>query len=347
MLEVIFELLADPVLPTSTVAFSSTCKGLLNAMPLQVLELLVERHGRVKDLCRRLRPSNRYDLTFPSPWRPPPTPDQLRNFCPCLGFPCATMASCKKLHEAPELEFLCQHVTNEETTTVDMQTMAMILRTNGLPRLQSFDFHYQASYTRWDRQTGCVGVDIRPFCQGLVRTSFVSLRSLALQYNRFGPSGAEALAAALGRGATPALGSLSIGMNEIGNQGVAALAAPLRKLRLLQDLGLSENGIGDDGVASLVADLGNDDFKALKELSLFGNELTDVSCTSLLAVSKAGLLPSIEYFELVHPGSGASPASEEVIEAFEDEIDFVFASRAWRVACLRRALRNMSSRTSP
>ena len=248
MLEVIFELLADPVLPTSTVAFSSTCKGLLNAMPLQVLELLVERHGRVKDLCRRLRPSNRYDLAFPSPWRPPLTPDQLRNFCPCF---CPTMASCKKLHEAPELEFLCQHVTNEETTTADMETMAMILRTNGLPRLQSFDFHYQASYTRWDRQTGCVGVDIRPFCQGLVRTSFVSLRSLALQYNRFGPSGAEALAAALGRGATPALGSLSIGMNEIGNQGVAALAAPLRKLRLLQDLGLSENGIGDDGVASL------------------------------------------------------------------------------------------------
>ena len=43
----------------------------------------------------------------------------------------------------------------------------------------------------------------------------------------------------------------------------------------------------------LLADLGKDDFKALKDLYLEDNLLTDVGCAKLVAALNAGALPKV------------------------------------------------------
>ena len=81
--------------------------------------------------------------------------------------------------------------------------------------------------------------------------------------------------------------------NHLGNQGVAELAAPLRKRPALMKLLLPDNKIGDEGVASLLANLGKDDFKALEQLWLGFNEITDAGMATLVAAIDAGRLPRL------------------------------------------------------
>tara|TARA_B110001452_G_scaffold142721_1_gene118719 strand:- start:577 stop:795 length:219 start_codon:yes stop_codon:yes gene_type:complete len=68
----------------------------------------------------------------------------------------------------------------------------MIFRTHGLPKLRTLLL------------ARCVSsvISIQTMCEGLGFGSLPSLRTLQLAINQFGPAGAEALAAALGRGAT-------------------------------------------------------------------------------------------------------------------------------------------------
>ena len=91
-------------------------------------------------------------------------------------------------------------------------------------------------------------------CEGLDRDAVPSLFFLHLAVNNFGPAGAEAFAAALGRGAMPKLEHLSVGGNPIGRQGLTAPLGPTRKHPALAYLYLSSCNLGDDDVAYLVAD---------------------------------------------------------------------------------------------
>ena len=165
-------------------------------------------------------------------------------------------------------------------------------------------------------------------CEGLDRDAVPSLFFLHLAVNNFGPAGAEAFAAALGRGAMPKLERLFIGDNPIGDLGVAALVAPLRKMPALQNVDLAHCGIGDEGVASLVANLGEDDFKKLKQLDLENNLISDVGCAKLIAALKAGALPAlVGLFDLDEADRISLHASEAACAALDAALEKRFAER--------------------
>jgi len=268
-LGVIFDGLADPLQPVVAVALSSTCLGLRT--PLQAaLEVLKKRHERAMALCRKAH---------------------------VPGWICAA-----ELHEAATLSWEFKGLTAD-----DMATLAMILRTNGLPKLERIDL----STNRF----GDAGM--LALCEGLGRGAAPLLHGLGLCDNQFGPVGAEALAAALRRGAMPKLEVLVIYTNPIGNQGVAALAAPLRTMPALETLFLHRCEIGDEGVASLVANLGKDDFKMLKTLDLMHNKITDVGMARLAAVIEAGGLPTLKWHSSFLPGN---PASAVAVHAVKDAL---------------------------
>jgi len=260
-LGVIFEGLADPLQPELTVGFSSTCKGLRT--PLRAaLEKLEGQHSDVKELCYQI--GEAYDPESGNIYsiRCAMLPDELRLFWTNW---------------------------NVDAPVEAMATLGMILRTNGLPKLQELYFA--------DNQLG--DAVVQPLFEGLGLGSLPSLRVLSSYDNNIGPAGAEALAAALGRGAMPKLERLRLDNNPIGNQGVAALAPPLRKLPALTSLSLSCCEIGDQGVASLVDNLGKDDFKQplwlhLHNCRLCMNLLTDKGCATLVDAIKAGSFPSVD-----------------------------------------------------
>ena len=196
-------------------------------------------------------------------------------------------------------------------TADDMATLAMIMRTNGLPRMQKLYFYSNA--------VGDAGT--LALCDGLGRGAAPLLTELVLNSNsnqlKVGPVGAEALAAALRRGAWPRLEGLDLGGNPLGSQGVSALAAPLRKRPALRCLVLNNCEIGDEGVASLFANLGKEDFKALHTFWLEGNKITDVGMATLAAAIEAGGLPTWEWHtHALH----RNPASAVAVHAVKDAL---------------------------
>ena len=187
----------------------------------------------------------------------------------------------------------------------DAATLGMILRTNGLLRLQDL---YLAG-------NGFGDARMRALFEGLGRGAVPSLRVLVLSQNDFGPAGAEALATALRKGAMPKLEKLGLGGNPIGNQGVATLAAPLRKMPALNELYLHLCEIGDEGVASLVSNLGKDDFKQLETFNLNYNKITDAGMVKIVAAIDAGGLPKMRYLS-----KGNNPASDAACTAVSDAV---------------------------
>jgi len=220
--------------------------------------------------------------------------EQAKALCRKLGY-----RSCAGLRGAETLE-ASHHL-------VAAATLAMILQTNGLPRLQ----HLYLGFN------GFGDADMQALCKGLGRGAVPSLGTLSLAHNNFGPPGAEALAAALRKGAFPKLVFLEIQGNPIGNQGVAALAAPLRKLSALTSLILGRCEVDDKGVASLVDNLGKDDFKALQHLLLYNNKITDAGVARLLAALDAGGLPTlVNHTHMLKD----NPASAVAVEAVQDAL---------------------------
>jgi len=239
--------------------------------PLQAaIEVLKERHERTVALCRK------------------------------VGSP-----GCAALRDAEVLLWIKQGLTAD-----DMATLAMILRTNGLPRLLQL-------YLGRNR-FGDAGM--QALCEGLGPGAAPSLSTLDLSSNQFGPAGAEALAAALRKGALPKLEALGVGGNPFGNQGMAALAEPLRKLHALNALDLGNCELGNEGVASLVAKLGKDDFK-LGVLFINDNKISDAGgATFVSAIDGAGLSD-----QLFWPGN---PCSEATHQAVVDALARAKARRA-------------------
>jgi len=209
--------------------------------------------------------------------------------------------SCAALCIATELRWI-----GKDLTADDMATLAMILRTNGLPMMQRLFL------------TSIGDAGVQGLCDGLDHGAAPSLQQIDLEGNSFGPAGAEALAAALRRGAMPRLEVLSLTDNPIGSQGMAALATPLRKLPVLKRLFLSYCSIDDEGVASLVNNLGKDDLKALETLALSNNKITDVGCASIMKEIDAGGLPAVRH--VLYLDLGDNNASDEATTAVADAL---------------------------
>jgi len=193
---------------------------------------------------------------------------------------------------------------NKKLTTDDMATLAMILRTNGLPRLHQLSLY----------GNGLGDAGVRTLCEGLGR-GLASIRFLVLGGNGFGPAGAEAIVAALRRGVMPELEQLHITGNQIGNQSTAALAAPLRKLPALNTLSSNACAVDDEGVASLVGSLGKDDFKALKRITLGNNHITDTGMATLAEALDAGWLPNLQANAFFISGNPASAHAAQAVQA--------------------------------
>jgi len=258
-LGVIVDGLADPLQPVVAVALSSTCLGLRTPL-LAALDVLQQRHARAVALCHK------------------------------VGTTCAVLSDAQALRW-----------TSAGLTADDMATLGMILRTSGLPRLVAFDLS--------NNSFGDAGM--QSICEGLGSggAPLVSVLGLGQQgtptvgptgtiildhgNDEFGTAGAEALATVLQSGALPRLIALGVNAASIGSQGLTALAAPLRKLPGLLSLSLTLCEIGDEGVASLVGNLGKDDFKALNQLHLTGNLITDTGMTKLAGAIDAGGMPKL------------------------------------------------------
>ena len=101
----------------------------------------------------------------------------------------------------------------------------------------------------------------------------------------------------------PKLEHLMLSVNPIGVQGATALAAPLRKLPALKMLCLRQCNIGDEGVTSLVAGIGKDDFKALVQLELDGNGLTEKGCATIAAAIESGSMRELLLVYATRDGS--------------------------------------------
>ena len=211
--------------------------------------------------------------------------------------------SCAELRDADNLIRI-----NAGLTADDMATLSMILQTNGLPKLQHL--------TLFANRFGDAG--LQALCEGLGKGAAPSLLTLHLGQTDIGPAGAEALAAAISKGAMPRLVRMLLNGNSIGNQGAAALAAPLRKLPALRDLDLVACKIGDEDVASLVANLGKDDFKALEDLALDINKITDAGCATLARVLRASPTALPLLTELALYGNPASVAAQKQPQAVLD-----------------------------
>ena len=223
-----------------------------------------------------------------------------------------TMALCRKnglsfaeLRDAVRLDFGGKGLTAD-----DMATLAMILRTNGLPMLQRL----------WLDRNRFGDAGMQTLCEGLGPGAVPALRTIHLYRNEFGPVGAEALAGALRKGAMPKLANLDLRENNLGRQGVAALTAPLRAMPALNGLYLSACGIGDEAVASLVDNLGKDDFKKLERLRLDENNITRAGADTLAnAVNGNTLLMSLRVLGLT-----LNDMSLEEEEALEDKLEDVW-----------------------
>jgi len=205
--------------------------------------------------------------------------------------------SCVGMRDAEKLDWGCKCLTAD-----DVATLGTLL--HWTPRLE---FLYL-------RQNSLGDAGMQALCEGLGCGAAPSLRSLDLIVNQFGPVGAEALATALGRGAMPKLEMLHLSVNPIGKQGVAALGAPLRKLPALKELCLTRCNIGDEGVAMLVDNLGKDDFKALEELWLAYNKITDAGMVKIVAAIDAGGLPKLIDHELFIRNNAATAAALQAVD---------------------------------
>jgi len=183
-----------------------------------------------------------------------------------------------ELPRATVLNWVSRHLTAD-----DMATLGMI--TSGMPMLREL--------LLIDNGFGDPGTTA--MCQGLP-----SLKSLDLGCNKLGPVGAEALAAALHRGALLNLEKLALYGNPIGSEGVAALAKVLRRAPALLSLKLSICKLGDDGVAMLLKDLSKDDFKTLQVLDLENNDVTIASATLIASAIERGMLPDLAQVRVRH-----------------------------------------------
>jgi len=134
-------------------------------------------------------------------------------------------------------------------------------------------------------------------------------------------AGSSALAAALDRGALPRLKILLLCDDAIGDAGLVALAPALRRRPALELLTLGDNPLSDEGLAALVAPpppagappTTTGGLAKLKQLNLFGTQITDAGCATLAAALNSGALPALEGLYMY--GIPASAAAKDAVYA--------------------------------
>ena len=146
-IEAIGYLLANPLAPRLAVALSSCSRGLRRALAAPLKELK-ERRQKAEELCAHVYRCNTLSISCDCDWTH-------------LDWP------------------------GRALTAAHMETLGMLLATNGLPKLRCLD----------------------------------------LEKNSFGDAGVQSLEGGLGRRALPSLKLLSLAATGIGNAGAAALAS--------------------------------------------------------------------------------------------------------------------------
>ena len=143
-----------------------------------------------------------------------------------------------------------------------------------------------------------------------------------------GDTGALALAAALGRGALPALKPLALHNAAISDAGLVALAPALRRLPALEALVLVGNPFGDEGLAALVAPPPaagappppTGVLAKLKRLHLGRTKVTDAGCAALAAALDSGALPALKVIPL-YDTLASEAAKDALMERFSADSD--------------------------
>ena len=100
-----------------------------------------------------------------------------------------------------------------------------------------------------------------------------------------------------------------------------ALAPALRRQPTLERLSLRGSPLGDEGLAALVAPpppagappTTTGGLTKLKRLNLYGAQITDVGCATLIAALHSGALPALETINL--HGSPANHAPMDAVRA--------------------------------
>ena len=207
--------------------------------------------------------------------------------------------SCAQLREATRLD--CGY---NGLTAADMETLAMLIKTNGLRKL--------GNISMIGNRFGDAGM--LALLAGMGPGSLPRVKVMALVEDDIGPMGAAALATALAAGALPRLTKLGLGHNNVGDEGVAKLAVvPLRQ-RPIWGLSFCGAGMTDKGVASLLSNLGAEEFQKLAVLYLADNQISDAGCAMLVSTIDSGKLPAIESVG-VHGNPASGAAQQAVLQA--------------------------------
>ena len=193
--------------------------------------------------------------------------------------------------------------TSRRLNIEHLATLGMIISTSGLPTLQKLRID--------DNDFGDEGM--HAMCKDLGLGALPSAVSFCFANVDLTKTGAQSFAAALRRGAFPALCGVYFGENAMGDQGVRVLAKALRSRPTMKFVFFGACSMSDAGVAALVSDLGKDEFKQLDYLGLWSNNLTDIGCATLVSSLEAGDMPMLETIDLEH--TNASDVSCAAVQA--------------------------------
>eukprot|EP00964_Phaeocystis_antarctica_P074584 scaffold45874_cov62-Phaeocystis_antarctica.AAC.2 len=220
--------------------------------------------------------------------------------------------SCKELREETEVGWIDKGLSAADLAT--LSTLASVL-----PALHILTI---------GESTGAAGPDgVQRLAEGLGAGALPAVEIIILGFMHVGDAGAEALAAALDRGALPRLKHLELIMNTaIGDAGLVALAPALRRMSELWRLNLRGNPLGDEGIAALVASplpagalpATTGGLKKLKTLDLDNTQVSDAGCAALASALNSGALPALERLNL--DGTPASVAAKAAVFQARDTL---------------------------
>ena len=276
-LGVIVDGLADPLQPIVAVALSSTCLGLRT--PLRAaLEVLQDRHERVKALCRKLHTSIDTLINHSA--------DSLfaENNQFLFGVDAASAANNLTALSLILKWLPRRHVFLHDSCIGDagMQALFAGLGRGAMPSLRYL------SLSR--NQFGPAGAEA--LAAALRRGAMPNLETLDLARNPIGHHGLTALVAPLRK--LPAFKTLHIHTCEIGDEGVASLVADLGKddFKALETL-----------------------YLCCPFNSAETNLPTDQSCTTLISVLNSAAIPKLARLDILRKDSMSPDAMDALTEA--------------------------------
>ena len=295
LLLLIHDALSDALFPASAVAFSSTAKGLRQAM-LATSTVQCSQHKAAKLLCRSLS------------------------------------LDCAGLHAARVLRVYALIMDEEGAATLGAIVATNGLPHLKWLRIQREPSSIVRSRWIWNEPSEEDTAYSEPGSEeeapvlpdalvgllfaGAHRHSLPMLRSLQIVNSSFGALSGKALATALARGAMPNLEEVALIRNPACGDGIGALAPQLRRAAKLTTLELHGCGLGDAGLQSLLGTPKDTEWRVLRELRLGRNMCRDWSPLHLAvatAMLETDVLYELETLEIDHePVNGWQAAAERV-----------------------------------